>query len=98
MLWVCGNDEYVLYSAEDYSSIYVSKSDFNSIEKLRKELDNDQRYSMRHTKGSRIRERFVPKVICLDCNNNVCNPGPMPLWHHKPLEIKCNICGFVYNP
>lgn len=92
-----GNDD-IFYSAEDYSSLFVSKSNPESIKKLEQELDNEKRYSKRITGGIKIRELFASKVICIDCNDNVCNPGHMPLWHQRPLEIKCNICGFVYHP
>jgi hypothetical protein len=86
----------ILYSAQDYSPIYVSKSDASSIEKLKSELENDKRYSKRLTSGITIRERLASKVICLDCNNHDCNSGNIPLWFDKPVEIKCNACKFVY--
>jgi hypothetical protein len=88
----------ILYSARDYSSIYVSKFDTKSIEKLKHELDNDKRYSKRKTSGINKRERLVTKILCIDCKNNVCNPGPTPLRRDRPLEIKCIKCGFIYHP
>ena len=91
-------DDDIFYSAKDYSSLFVSKSDPKSIEKLAHELGNDKRYAKRYTSGINMRERLVTKVICIDCNNSVCNLGPIPLWHDKPLEIKCKLCGFVYHP
>lgn len=91
-------DDDIFYSAEDYSSIYVSRYNPESIKKLEQELDNEKRYSKRYISGIKVRERFVSKVFCIDCNSNMCNPGPMPLWHHRSIEIKGNKCGFVYHP
>lgn len=87
-----------MHSAKDHSDIYVSKSDPKTLEKLEKELDNEDRYSKRFTAGIVVRERFTSKVICIDCSYSVCNQGMMPLWHDKPPEIKCGICGFIYYP
>lgn len=86
----------ILYSAVNYNPIYVSQSDHNSIEYLEKELDNDARYSKRITAGLTFRERFTTRVYCKDCDNNVCNPGVVPLWHNRPVEIRCEICEFIY--
>lgn len=87
----------ILYSAQDYSPIYVSKSDPSSLKNLESEIENDKRYSKRmFSSGTTIRERFASKVICLDCDDNICNSGIIPLWFDKPIEIKCSICKFIY--
>lgn len=88
----------VFHSPKDYSPIYVSKKDPSTILNLATQLNNDDRYSKRVTSGITVRERFATQVICIDCDDSICNAGFIPLWHDKPMEIKCLICGYVYHP
>ena len=44
---------------------------------------------MSRSDGRKIMERFVCKVICADCSNNICDIEHMSLWFDKPYEIVC---------
>jgi hypothetical protein len=91
------NENYdIIHSARDFTSIFVSKKDKQSIQCLNESLDDDNLYSIRYTSGHRTREKFESRVYCIDCNNHECTIGPMPLWEEKPLDIVCNQCQFVY--
>ena len=86
----------ILYSAKDYSSIFVSYGKPDSWERLKQALDEDKRYSKRKIANVIIRERFVTQVFCIACDNNRCKVSPILLWNDKPQEIKCEICNTLY--
>ncbi|KAA2281220.1 hypothetical protein [Candidatus Nitrosocosmicus sp. SS] len=86
------------FDAKYHDPIYVSKLDRNTLEKLGVTLDNDECYSTRFVDGIRFREQFIPLVFCIDCDNKSCDMGPMPLWHNRPLMIRCPVCEYIYFP
>jgi Zn ribbon nucleic-acid-binding protein len=90
-------DNAIFHPAKDHSPVYVSKRSPSTIENLYSVLNNDDRYAMSETGGRKIRERFVCKVFCADCNN-ICYMGHLSLWLDKPHEVVCLKCGFVYYP
>lgn len=73
------------------NTIYVSKTDPDSISRMVGELNNQDNY---YSDGRYT--NFGPDILCKDCNNAHCTYNPIALGMRTPIAVVCNVCKFVY--